>query len=96
MKKIRAFINDETDSDDQDLGFYRALNQELGETQQNRDQPENQKKEKKREHPLVKLEVTINFYKNRKDIKIKIMFISTYCHLYFSDFPNYHSVLLIG
>ncbi|XP_031574894.1 uncharacterized protein LOC116308570 [Actinia tenebrosa] len=58
----RAFIDDKSENEEQDLGFYRALNQELGETQQYREIPKDQKKEKKREHPLVKLEAKLRDY----------------------------------
>ena len=54
----RAFLDDESGSESQDAGFYRALDQERGEgVEVQRGVEEEQ--EKKKEHPLVKLKVCI-------------------------------------
>ena len=55
----RVFINDERESEDQDSAFYRALNQELGDRLTEECREGTEKKEKPKEHPLVKLKVII-------------------------------------
>ena len=56
----RDFINDGSESEEQDANFYRALNQELPEpVWEERTVPE--QKEKKKKHPLVKLKVILYF-----------------------------------
>jgi len=54
----RAFIDDGSD-DDEDPNFYRAFDQELGETVHvdRRGRDTDSTKEKKRQHPLIKLKV---------------------------------------
>jgi len=54
----RAFIDDGSDGDE-DPNFYRALDQELGETVHvdRRGRDTDSTKEKKRQHPLIKLKV---------------------------------------
>jgi hypothetical protein len=65
----RAFIDDISDSEeDQDLGFYRAFDQELGGRTEDRRETE-RKQDKKKEHPLVKLKVIICFIYVYKKIK---------------------------
>ena len=62
----RAFIDDEVDSESQDVDFYRALNRNLESAEQEHEEQlerdtEKETKNRKRPHPLVKLKVKTTF-----------------------------------
>ncbi|KXJ22829.1 Zinc finger and SCAN domain-containing protein 22 [Exaiptasia diaphana] len=59
----RNFIDDASmDDDDHDPGFYRAMDQELRDRFPTLQRSVHNKKEKKRQHPLVKLKVRLEEY----------------------------------